>query len=108
MLACEPLCLSTQPVISLRLKTLLKHVGFLLFLLNSALLLSVKSSGHAEFLMLGVGVIEFGYSIRDFFEAQKVDVFCLWCVSDVGCWSFVRGFVVSVWLLFFGFFGRFW
>ena len=45
MFEVEPLCLSAQAVISLRLKTLLKHVGFRLFLLNSARLLSVESFG---------------------------------------------------------------
>jgi len=45
MLACEALCLSAQSVISLRLKTLLKHVGSVLFLLNSAGFLSVKNFG---------------------------------------------------------------
>jgi len=52
MLASEALCLSTQSVISLSVKTLLKHVGSVLFLLNSAWFLSVRSFGHAEFLML--------------------------------------------------------
>jgi len=42
MLACEPLCLSTQSVISLSVKTLLKHVGLEVFLLNSAGFLSDK------------------------------------------------------------------
>ncbi len=42
MLGFEPLCLSTQSVISLSVKTLLKHVGSVLFLLNSAWFLSVK------------------------------------------------------------------
>jgi hypothetical protein len=39
-------------VISLRLKTLLKHVGFKLFLLNSARLLSNEKFRRVEFLML--------------------------------------------------------
>jgi len=49
MLACEPLCLSTQSVISLSVKTLLKHVVSVLFLLNSARFLSVKSFGTPSF-----------------------------------------------------------
>ena len=40
MLGFEPLCLSTQSVISLRLKTMLKHGVFRVFLLNSERLLS--------------------------------------------------------------------
>ena len=48
MLVEELLLLSTQSVISLSLKTLLKHAGFTLFLLNPARFLSVKS-----FCMLG-------------------------------------------------------
>jgi hypothetical protein len=44
-------------VISLSVKTLLKHVGSKFFLLNSARLLSVKSSGHAEFLMLELALL---------------------------------------------------
>ena len=39
----EALCLSTRSVISLSVKSMLKHVGSVLFLLNSARLLSVKS-----------------------------------------------------------------
>jgi hypothetical protein len=50
MLCFEPLCLSTQVVISLSVKTLLNHVGSALFLLKSARLLS--KSRHAEFLAL--------------------------------------------------------
>jgi hypothetical protein len=36
MFVWDPLCLSAQSVISLSVKTLLKHVGSVLFLLNSA------------------------------------------------------------------------
>jgi len=43
VLKLESLCLSTQSVISLSLKTLLKHVGLKLFLLNFVRFLSVKS-----------------------------------------------------------------
>jgi hypothetical protein len=43
MLEFESLCLSAQSVISLSVKTLLKHVGPVLFLLNSAWFLSVKT-----------------------------------------------------------------
>jgi hypothetical protein len=43
MLACEPLCLSTQFVIFLSVKSMLLHVGLKLFLLNSAWFLSVKT-----------------------------------------------------------------
>ena len=43
MLEFESLCLSTQVVISLSVKTLLKHVVSVLFLLNSARFLSVKT-----------------------------------------------------------------
>ena len=50
MLSFEPLCLSTQSVISLSVKTLLKHAGSALFLLKPARLLS--KFRHAEFLML--------------------------------------------------------
>jgi len=49
MLSFEPLCLSAQSVISLSVKTLLKHVGSVLFLLNSACFLSVKSFGTLSF-----------------------------------------------------------
>jgi hypothetical protein len=48
MLAWEPLRLSAQVVISLSLKTLLKHVGLKLFLLNSARLLRLKTSVWAD------------------------------------------------------------
>ena len=74
MLACEPLCLSAQSVISLSVKTLLKHVGSVLFLLNSAGFLSVKSFG-CWVSHVGVGVLVFECSIRDFFECQSVN----WC-----------------------------
>jgi hypothetical protein len=47
MLKPEPLCLSTQSVISLSVKTLLNNVGLKLFLLNSARFLS--KFRHAEF-----------------------------------------------------------
>ena len=43
MLELAFLCLSAQSVISLSVKTLLKHVGSKLFLLNSAGFLSVKN-----------------------------------------------------------------
>jgi len=43
MLECESLCLSTQSVISLSVKTMLNNVGSALFLLNSARFLSVKT-----------------------------------------------------------------
>jgi hypothetical protein len=43
MLGFEPLCLSTHSVISLSVKTLLKHVVLKLFLLKSVRLLSVKT-----------------------------------------------------------------
>jgi|GEM_PF-2745299 hypothetical protein len=43
MLEFESLCLSTQFVISLSVKTLLKHAVSVLFLLNSAWFLSVKT-----------------------------------------------------------------
>jgi len=48
----EPLCLSTQFVIFLSLKTLLKHVVSALFLLNSERLLSNEEFGRVEFPML--------------------------------------------------------
>jgi hypothetical protein len=54
MLGFEPLCLSTQTVISLRLK--LKRG------LNALLPIRV-----------GLGAPAFEYSMRDFFEPQKVD-----------------------------------
>jgi hypothetical protein len=53
MLELESLCLSTQSVISLSLKTLLKHVGFQLFLLNSARLLSNERFRHGVLLVWG-------------------------------------------------------
>jgi len=49
MLESEALCLSTQSVIFLSVKTLLKHVGSVLFLLNSARFLSDKSFGMLSF-----------------------------------------------------------
>ena len=49
MLGFEPLRLSTRSVISLSVKTLLKHVGLKLFLLNSAGFLSVESFGMLSF-----------------------------------------------------------
>ncbi len=45
----ERLCLSAQSVISLSVKTLLKHVGSVLFSLNSARSLSNKSFGMPSF-----------------------------------------------------------
>jgi len=47
MLNFEALCLSAQSVIFLSVKTLLKHVGLKLFLLNSAGLLSVEALPRA-------------------------------------------------------------
>ena len=49
VLGFEVLCLSAQSVISLSVKTLLKHVGSALFLLNSAWFLSVESFGMLSF-----------------------------------------------------------
>jgi hypothetical protein len=49
MLACEALRLSTQPVISLSVKTLLDNVEIKVFLLKSAVLLSNKSLGAPSF-----------------------------------------------------------
>jgi hypothetical protein len=51
MLTRESLCLSTQSVISLSLKTLLNNVVSALFLLNSAGLLSDEEFRHVECLM---------------------------------------------------------
>ena len=64
MLGFEALCLSTQSVISLSVKTLLKHVGSRLFLLNSAWFLSVKSFGFLIFLEVSVLLVS---SVRDGF-----------------------------------------
>jgi hypothetical protein len=59
MLDFEPLCLSAQPVISLSVKTMLKHVGSALFLLKSAVLLSVESFGcWVSHVRVGVLVFE--------------------------------------------------
>jgi hypothetical protein len=49
MLLFEPLCLSTQVVISLSVKTMLNNVDSKLFLLNSAWFFSVKSFGKLGF-----------------------------------------------------------
>jgi len=57
-------------VISLSVKTLLKHVGSALFLLNSARFLSVRSFG-CWVSRVRIGVLVFEYSIRDFFEPQN-------------------------------------
>ena len=62
MLEFEALCLSTQSVISLSVKTLLNHVGSRLFLLNSARLLSVKSFGFLIFLEVSVLLVS---SVRE-------------------------------------------
>ncbi len=55
MLGFEALCLSTQSVISLSVKTMLNYVGFMLFLLNSARLLRVKSLGMLDFFGTDMG-----------------------------------------------------
>jgi hypothetical protein len=96
VLGLEALCLSTQTVISLSVKTLLKHVGLKLFLLNSARLLRVKSwrvrecfwefGGSGDGKSVGCGIclvrwlpIELGMSLAD------VLVYCGHTVRDVGC-----------------------
>ena len=85
----KPLRLSTQSVISLRLKTLLKHVGFKLFLLNSARLLRVKASvwadGESMFskepLCLSIQPVFFWCSIRTVLRMSVAELFL---------WQFVR------------------
>jgi len=78
MLEFEALCLSTQFVISLRLK--------LKWGLNALL------PAH-----LGLGALVFEYSIPDFFEAQTVRGFC-WFFCAFG---FLVGVCVWFWLVLF-------
>jgi hypothetical protein len=57
MLACEALCLSTQSVISLSVKTMLNNVGFKIFLLKPARLLREKSCCRVLVALLGFEVL---------------------------------------------------
>jgi hypothetical protein len=83
-------------VISLSVKTLLNHVGSKLFLLNSAWFLSVKSYGHAEFLMLELAFLCFSTQSVIFFETRNIvylSVAGVSCELCVGRLLFDCGFV---------------
>jgi hypothetical protein len=84
MLGFEPLCLSVQSVFFLSLKTLLKHVGFTVFLLNSARLLSARNFGRGFLVLESKSLCE--YLIRDFFAPQKGILIVVWagCMLDFG------------------------